>query len=597
LSSVLSQKRAVLYTRVSTEEQAERNTSMETQREECLNQARRRNFFPVRICEDAGVSGLRYKTRPGIVEALRLIESGEASVLIILRLDRLGRSTKVILDIAERIDRAEGQIVTCDGMELGMSPSGKMMLTMLAAASELERGMIRERTMRGMKQRFSSGEMPSRSSSPYGYHIVTRRDIERGDYPADQVGKYTIVEEQARWVRCIFDRYASGQSLRQIANWLGLQGATTATGKTTWNYRSIKEIVNNSCHKGVAIFGKRETLHDENRITERNFRDAYRRTRPEEEWATMDIPAIVDPALWALCQAQLQRNKELLGGRRERRFMLTGLARCSTCGQKMTGGSAKYGKEGKKARFYTCRRGCKSKSYSARRLEGSVLQVLLWIAEQPGAIAQALKAYDDARRENSAEHSEDTRARLTAELKGLDSRAQAAAKAQTAALLAGAMEADFAPVFTEIAQRRAVIERELYATAHAPRRQEDRPEAEAEKLANVSAAIIKVLTAPDEAYSPAEKQALVSQVIDRVTPTAEEVITQLRSLSVHAICLVWYPSCPSTMMACCSMVIRPTRSRSPKRSQSASDSVCRKAIKAARPARNRVRFALGSLWA
>lgn len=72
-------QKAILYCRVSTEEQAENGTSLETQKEACLLKAERMGAFPVRICEDEGVSGTRYQTRPGIIEALRLRWKGSMS--------------------------------------------------------------------------------------------------------------------------------------------------------------------------------------------------------------------------------------------------------------------------------------------------------------------------------------------------------------------------------------------------------------------------------------------------------------------------------------------------------------------------------------
>ena len=48
------------------------------------------------------------------MEDLRLIESGAASVLIATRIDRIGRSARVILDIVDRVEKAGGELVMGD---------------------------------------------------------------------------------------------------------------------------------------------------------------------------------------------------------------------------------------------------------------------------------------------------------------------------------------------------------------------------------------------------------------------------------------------------------------------------------------------------
>ena len=64
--------------------------------------------------------------------------------------------------------------------------------------------MIRERMMSGKQSRASSGVQPSRSRSPYGYHIVTNKDKEQGLYPDLTAGTYLILEDRAATVREIY---------------------------------------------------------------------------------------------------------------------------------------------------------------------------------------------------------------------------------------------------------------------------------------------------------------------------------------------------------------------------------------------------------
>ena len=66
--------RAILYTRVTTEEQAEKGTSLAAQLLAGAKKAASINAEVIAHHEDAGVSGALYETRPGIQVALRDIE-------------------------------------------------------------------------------------------------------------------------------------------------------------------------------------------------------------------------------------------------------------------------------------------------------------------------------------------------------------------------------------------------------------------------------------------------------------------------------------------------------------------------------------------
>src|SRR5579859_5355496 len=109
-------QKAVIYTRVSTDKQAEEGTSLEVQEAACLRKAQEIGAEVVDIQTDEGISGAFYLSRPGIQQALKLIEAGQANVLITMKLDRSGRDTDVLRLIRKRILDAGGHLLFTDGM-------------------------------------------------------------------------------------------------------------------------------------------------------------------------------------------------------------------------------------------------------------------------------------------------------------------------------------------------------------------------------------------------------------------------------------------------------------------------------------------------
>ena len=79
------------HVRVSTSEQGSSGAGLEAQRRAILAECQRRGWHLVETIEDAGYSA-RDLRRPGIQEALRALEDGKASALVVAKPDRLSRS-------------------------------------------------------------------------------------------------------------------------------------------------------------------------------------------------------------------------------------------------------------------------------------------------------------------------------------------------------------------------------------------------------------------------------------------------------------------------------------------------------------------------
>ncbi|KCZ89732.1 recombinase family protein [Hyphomonas jannaschiana] len=101
-----------------------------------------------RIYKDHGVSALASR-RPGLERALRRLSPGD--VLVIWRLDRLGRSLLDLLDITTALQNRDiGLHSLCESIDTA-SASGRLILQVMAAVAEFERSILIERTRAGME--------------------------------------------------------------------------------------------------------------------------------------------------------------------------------------------------------------------------------------------------------------------------------------------------------------------------------------------------------------------------------------------------------------------------------------------------------------
>ena len=101
------------------------------------------------------VSGVR-ADRPQLAKAMAKLQASD--VLIVTKLDRLGRSTRELLDLIERIGKAGAAFRSLgDPLWDTSSSQGRLLSTLLAAIADFERDLIRERTGEGRKRAMANG--------------------------------------------------------------------------------------------------------------------------------------------------------------------------------------------------------------------------------------------------------------------------------------------------------------------------------------------------------------------------------------------------------------------------------------------------------
>jgi DNA invertase Pin-like site-specific DNA recombinase len=128
--------------------------------------------------------------RPGLTAALDYLRQGDT--LTIWKLDRLGRSVKEVLTIADDLhDRGVGVKILTGKLSGAYSPTGegKFFFTMMAAFAELERDIIHERTMAGLAAARAQGRNGGRPTVMDADNLAAAKARrERGESPT-QIAK------------------------------------------------------------------------------------------------------------------------------------------------------------------------------------------------------------------------------------------------------------------------------------------------------------------------------------------------------------------------------------------------------------------------
>jgi DNA invertase Pin-like site-specific DNA recombinase len=120
------------------------------------------------------------RNRPELARLLDHLRRGD--VVVVSRLDRLARSTRDLLDIAELIKEAEAGLRSlCEPWADTTSPAGRMVLTVFAGIAEFERALLHQRTGAGRTAARARGVRFGRPPKLTAEQIVlARRLIDEG---------------------------------------------------------------------------------------------------------------------------------------------------------------------------------------------------------------------------------------------------------------------------------------------------------------------------------------------------------------------------------------------------------------------------------
>ncbi len=336
-------KKAVLYLRVSTEEQVD-NFSLDTQRDICTKEALKRGFEVTETFREEGRSAKTITGRPVLIELLEYCRKNKHSVqaVIVYRLDRISRITADYLAIRKKLTELGVTIISASE-PTGDSPTEKLVETILAGFAQLDNDIRSERSKNGLRARYLSGMIVT-GQVPLGYIV--------------QVGY--AVKDPATWdlMKKAWDMMATGsKSLQEMADLMNEWGLREHKGKKEYLIRAQRANV---------IFRNKFYL---GKLTSKTYK---------EEIGGKHVPMITEEQYYRV-QATLDgRNPNMVALAKRTHvnpdFPLRRIVRCGTCGMGMTGGWSK-GRHAKYA-YYRCGGVCRGVATKTDTLETKLLETL-----------------------------------------------------------------------------------------------------------------------------------------------------------------------------------------------------------------------------
>ncbi|MBS0379021.1 MAG: recombinase family protein [Proteobacteria bacterium] len=336
-------QRVALYARFSTDKQSAE--SADDQFRACEAYCEKQGWRVTHRYADPGISGAAIGNRPQYLRMTTAAKAREFEIVMALELARLSRSTG---DLNKEIDRLVFggiRVVTLIDNYDSARKGHKMQAGLGGIVGEAFREMVSERTTITLQHRAKSGR--SAGGRAYGYVTCVREDGSKW---------WAINEEQAHWVRFIYERYAEGWAPRRIAAELNSRGVPSPgsswkrvvrRGDGKWLDSTINGgILTNPLYNGLYVWGRsRFKKHPDTGcrlvVGQRDDSECERFPCPELR--------IVPEKLWKAVQARKRRRSVdtrpihvrnpkygrsafFSRGGRSLRYPLSGLLVCGDCG-------------------------------------------------------------------------------------------------------------------------------------------------------------------------------------------------------------------------------------------------------------------------
>lgn len=423
-------KTAILYARVSTQEQADKGYSLAQQMEALRAYAAREGYEVLEEVSDPGQSGASLE-RPGMDRVRDLVasEAGGVSVVLAQDRDRFAREPAYHY-LLKREFEERGTRIRALNDRGDESPEGELTDGILDQLGKYERAKIAERSRRGKLRKAREGRILAGRVPDYGFAYNEARD------------NYVVDEAKMAVMRRIFYMVGmEGKSINAVKNTFTSEELPSPGGRT-WDRHFIRAAIKDDVYRphsheevaelvapelaarldpdrryGVWWFNRRRVVQTQ--VSEappdgndRRYRKQAKVTyKPREEWVAVPVPdpgEALPPREWVdAARAAIKDNQVPSSAGRRFWELSGGICYCGGCGNRMAATSVRTGRSRKLYHYYRCRAryqqgkdACAHKmSHHAHEVEGSVWEFVSGYLKNPEQLRSDLERMIEIERE------------------------------------------------------------------------------------------------------------------------------------------------------------------------------------------------------
>ncbi len=389
-------KLIAVYARVSTSAQEEQET-IEAQLLQVRQFADKHAYTIVNEYLDNGWSGDSI-IRPALdqlrIDAKKKIWEG----VLIYDPDRLARRYSYQELVMDELREAGIEVIFVT-TSAPKNEEDKILYGVKGLFAQYERAKIAERFRIGKINRVNLGHVLT-TEAPFGYTYIPNMG-KRGT--SEYVfGYYKINRNEAKVVGMIFKWVANdGLTLRAVVRKLQEQSIPPRRSKRgVWNTSTLSTLLRNQTYIGKAHWGSSYAVVPAKPLKDEKYRKikkSSKRMKPESEWLSIPVKAIVKQDLFDRAGQRLRENFAMMGRNKKNDYLLAGKIWCA-CGRRRAGEGPQHGKH----LYYRCTdrvysfplpRTCNEGGINARIADEAVWQKLKQIMSTPALMLSQVERW------------------------------------------------------------------------------------------------------------------------------------------------------------------------------------------------------------
>jgi site-specific DNA recombinase len=407
---------AILYARVSTDEQARSGYSLAQQIEALREHAAREGYDVLEEVVDPGQSGASLE-RPGMDRVRDLVAAGGVSVVLAQDRDRFAREPAYHYLLRREFEE-HGTKIRAMNDRGDDTPEGELTDGILDQLGKYERAKISERSRRGKLQKAREGKVMAGPRPPYGFRYNDARD----NYVVDPE-KMAVIERIFRMVG------AEGYTMNATRLTFNREGVRPPSGGRFWSPKYVREAIRDDVYRshtyeevaelvspdvaarldpnkryGIWYFNRRRYVSKQVSVNGPEGR-SYRRTtkvfdKPRAEWIAVPVPESGIPCEWVDAAREAIKDNQRQSANGDRFWALSGgVLYCAECGCRMTVHATLDSRNSRRYCYYRCpKRGrhgvqkvcTNGKHHRAAEAEAAVWDLISRLLKDPERLRRGL---------------------------------------------------------------------------------------------------------------------------------------------------------------------------------------------------------------
>ncbi len=189
---------------------------------------------------DEGITGTKKEVRPALLKMIADCEDGKIDYIVTKSLSRFARNTTDCLELVRKLlGLGIAVYFEKENLDTG-SMESELLLSIMSSLAESESVSTSENEKWSIRNRYETGTFKI-GYAPFGYAVKD--------------GEFSIIEEEAKWVRYIFDETLSGKSSNRIAKELNEKQIPARRG-SHWTSTTVRGMISNEKYVGDCLFQK-----------------------------------------------------------------------------------------------------------------------------------------------------------------------------------------------------------------------------------------------------------------------------------------------------------------------------------------------------